>query len=233
MVVQILLQRKLVVGKQIKPQKTNGGTVVSNLDTLTVQVADLGQQMEAAASESNLELMVELAGKLTDANTSLMKEQKEANAGKIAAAESAMIAGFKIVVENANYKDIAGEEIHTVVYYWDEGQTPPVFSVQINPKTRKAGTGGTRRPSRANVVQHRLGEDGELEHKTVKEVVVEYASDKIKGESLYPKNAWGALYPKVNGDLSTKFEDCDCFKNDASENGAAEPEAEEAPVEAA
>ena len=194
---------------------------------LQANATDLESQLEAAASEGDVEAIIKLAGQIKDARTIVVKAQREANAEKIGAAESALIAGIRVVVENVDWKTLTGEDITTVVFYRDSSaeteQTGPVFGIHVNPKrgARKKSAGGTStRKTRSNVKVHRIGEDGEVEELTVKEVVQKYASDEVRASSLFePKKAWSILFPKVNKTLTPPFEDCDC------------PEAEETPAE--
>ena len=89
-----------------------------NIEEMTVNVSTLEDQIrEAATSGAPIELVLELATKLTTAQTELAKVRAEANAGAISDAESTLMASVRAVVDGVGWKDLTGNEIDLLIYY--------------------------------------------------------------------------------------------------------------------
>ena len=192
-------------------------------DQLSAKRTALDLLTEKLTGETDVDQILIQAGEVTKARSDLQKLQKDANKGKISAAEDLLIHGIQALAENTDWYNLTGEGIHTIVWYIDtsqeseDGTTGPVYGVRINPAraARRASSPGTgqRRSRSTEMVTRTLG-DGSVEQMTVKEAVNAYATDTMRETQLFePKKAWGLLFPKLNKQLAEagepEFEDAE------------------------
>jgi hypothetical protein len=186
--------------------------MVTILEDQQQTLARMEADMIEAGAAGDVSKMVALAGTFAKARDAVMKSQKEANAAKISAAEGVLITGIRTVVENVNWGEIAGEDIHTVIFYLDKSTEPPVYTIQVNPKKRFKASGTSTGPvlRKVGTIMHRLANGDEIEHRTIKEIVQTYANSEVASHSLFDKGAWAILFARVNKSLDVQFEDCNC-----------------------
>lgn len=185
--------------------------VEPTLDEQKAKLTQVEKDLNEAGTDHDTDKILALAKELTTLRASVNKGQKDVNKEAITGIEKSLMEGFQVLISNVKYEELTGEKIKNVLWFLqtnDTGELTGEAGIRINAGRKAPGSGssGNGRKTVSNQAVTRTLADGTVETMTVKEVVQTYASDEIKGNSLYePKKAWGILYPRVNRDLDPQF----------------------------